>query len=122
MEVWKIVFHSILEIFHSIPFWHLPYSIPKFSIHSISSSIPFHSTPCPMCGKKIFRRHAKIYADRRLETTSLDNTSCLSLKAATTARLFLYNEVLQAGLLSLLLSLIMLILLKGVDSTQIHSW
>ena len=38
MEVWKIVFHSILEIFHSIPFWHLPYSIPKF---------PFHSIPCP---------------------------------------------------------------------------
>ena len=38
MEVWKIVFHSILEIFHFIPFWHLPYSIPKF---------PFHSIPCP---------------------------------------------------------------------------
>ena len=38
MEVWKIVFHSILEIFHSIPFWHLPYSILKF---------PFHSIPCP---------------------------------------------------------------------------
>ena len=37
--VWKIVFHSILEIFHSIPFWHLPYSIPKF---------PFHSIPCPV--------------------------------------------------------------------------
>ena len=73
-----------------------------------------------MCGKKIFRRHAKIYADRRLETTSLENTSCLSLKAATTARLFLYNDILQAGLLSLLLSLIMLILPKGVDSTQIH--
>ena len=36
MEVWKIVFHSILKIFHSIPFWHLPYSIPKFPYHSIS--------------------------------------------------------------------------------------
>ena len=42
MEVWKIVFHSILEIFHSIPFWHLPYSIPKFPFHSI-----FHSISCP---------------------------------------------------------------------------
>ena len=42
MEVWKIVFHSILEIFHSIPFWHLPYSIPKFPFHSI----PFHTMPC----------------------------------------------------------------------------
>ena len=40
MEVWKIVFHFILEIFHCIPFWHLPYSIPKF---------PFHSIPCPGC-------------------------------------------------------------------------
>ena len=40
MEVWKIVFHFILEIFHSIPFWRLPYSIPKF---------PFHSIPCPGC-------------------------------------------------------------------------
>ena len=39
MEVWKIVFHSILEIFHSIPFWHLPYSIPKFPFHSI----PYHA-------------------------------------------------------------------------------
>ena len=38
MEVWKIVFHSILKMFHFIPFWHLPYSIPKF---------PFHSIPCP---------------------------------------------------------------------------
>ena len=24
MEVWKIVLHFILEIFRSIPFWHLP--------------------------------------------------------------------------------------------------
>ena len=32
------------EIFHSIPFWHLPYSIPKFPFHSI-----FHSIPCPGC-------------------------------------------------------------------------
>ena len=40
MEVWKIFFHFILQIFHSIPFWHLPYSIPKF---------PFHSIPCPGC-------------------------------------------------------------------------
>ena len=31
---WKIVFNFILEIFHSIPFWHLPYSIPKFPFHS----------------------------------------------------------------------------------------
>ena len=37
---WKMVFHSILEIFHFIPFWHLPYSIPKF---------PFHSIPCRGC-------------------------------------------------------------------------
>ena len=43
MEVWKIVFHSILEIFHSIPFWHLPYSIPKFPFHSILFSIPYHA-------------------------------------------------------------------------------
>ena len=42
--VWKIVFHSILEIFYSIPFCHLPYSILKFPFHSI-----FHSTPCPGC-------------------------------------------------------------------------
>ena len=39
VEVWKIVFHSILEIFHSIPFWHLPYSIPKFPFHFI----PYHA-------------------------------------------------------------------------------
>ena len=37
----KIVFHSILEIFYSISFWHLPYSIPKFPFHSI-----FHFIPC----------------------------------------------------------------------------
>ena len=36
MKVWKIVFHFILKVFHSIPFWHLPYSIPKFLFHSIS--------------------------------------------------------------------------------------
>ena len=48
MEVWKIVFHFILEIFHSIPFWHLPYSIPKFPFHSIFHCI-FHSIPCPGC-------------------------------------------------------------------------
>ena len=41
MKVWKTVFHSILEIFHSIPFWHLLYSIPKFPFHSI----PFHTIP-----------------------------------------------------------------------------
>ena len=35
-----MVFHSILKIFHSIPFCHLPYSIPKF---------PFHSIPCIGC-------------------------------------------------------------------------
>ena len=46
MEVWKIVFHSIFEIFHSIPFWHLPYSIPKFPFHSIPFSIPFLAMPC----------------------------------------------------------------------------
>ena len=45
MEVWKIVFHSILEIFHSIPFWYLPYSIPKFPFHSIPFFIPFHTMP-----------------------------------------------------------------------------
>ena len=43
MEVWKIAFHSILEIFHSIPFWHLPYSLPKFPFHSIFHSIPYHA-------------------------------------------------------------------------------
>ena len=40
--VWKIVFHSILEIFYFILFWHLPYSIPKFPFHSF-----FHFIPCP---------------------------------------------------------------------------
>ena len=45
MEVWKIVFHSILDIFHSIPFWHLRYSIPKFPFHSIPFSISFHTMP-----------------------------------------------------------------------------
>ena len=44
MEVWKIVFHFILEIFHSIPFWQRPYSIPKLPFHSI-----FNSIPCPGC-------------------------------------------------------------------------
>ena len=43
MEVWKIVFHLILEIFHCIPFWDLPYSIPKFPFHSIFYSIPYHA-------------------------------------------------------------------------------
>ena len=37
-------FYSIFEIFHSIPFWHLPYSIPKFPFHS-----NFHSIPCHVC-------------------------------------------------------------------------
>ena len=36
MEVWKIVFHFIFEIFHSI----LASSIPKFSFHYIPFSIP----------------------------------------------------------------------------------
>ena len=45
MEVWKIVFHFILEIFRSIPFWHLPYSIAKFPFHPIPFSIPFHTMP-----------------------------------------------------------------------------
>ena len=40
MEVWKNVFHFILKIFHSIPFWRLLYSTPKFL---------FHSIPCPGC-------------------------------------------------------------------------
>ena len=42
---WNLPFHSILEIFHSIPFWHLPYSIPKFLFHSIFHSIPCHALP-----------------------------------------------------------------------------
>ena len=46
MEVWKIVFYSILEIFHFISFWHLPYSIPKFQFHFIPFSFSFHTTPC----------------------------------------------------------------------------
>ena len=33
--VWKIAFHSILEIFH--------YSIPKLPIHSIPFFIPYHA-------------------------------------------------------------------------------
>ena len=36
-------FHYILEICHSIPSWHLPYSIPKFPFHSIFHSIPYHA-------------------------------------------------------------------------------
>ena len=52
MEVWKIVFHSILEVFHSIPFWHLPYSIPKFPFHFI-----FHSIPCPGCSAYLSSCH-----------------------------------------------------------------
>ena len=46
LTVWKIVFHSILEIFHFIPFWHLPYSITKFPFDSIPFSIPFYFIPC----------------------------------------------------------------------------
>ena len=42
MEVWKIVFHSI-------SFWHLPYSVPNFLFHSIPFHFPFHSIPCPGC-------------------------------------------------------------------------
>ena len=38
--IWKIDFYSILEIFHSIPYWHLSHPTPKF---------PFHSIPCPGC-------------------------------------------------------------------------
>ena len=45
MEVWKIVFHFILEIFHSIPFWHIPYR----NFRSIPFHFPFHSTPCSGC-------------------------------------------------------------------------
>ena len=44
MEVWKIVFHFILEIFHSIlasSIFHTKISVP---FHSI-----FHSIPCPGC-------------------------------------------------------------------------
>ena len=36
---------SIPFLKSSIPFWHLPYSIPKFPFHSI-----FHSIPCPGLG------------------------------------------------------------------------
>ena len=38
----SVDYHSILEIFHSVPFWYLPYSMPKFPSHSI-----FHFIPCP---------------------------------------------------------------------------
>ena len=40
-EVWKIAFHSILEIFHSIHsgIFHIPYRNFR--------SIPFHSISCP---------------------------------------------------------------------------
>ena len=44
MEEWKIVFHSICEMFHFIPFWHITYSIPKFPFNSI-----YHFTPCIFC-------------------------------------------------------------------------
>ena len=44
-SVWKCGRLSfILEIFHSIPFWHLPYSIPKLPFH-----FPFYSIPRPGC-------------------------------------------------------------------------
>ena len=58
MEVWKIVFHFILEIFNCIPFRHLPYSIPKFPFHSI-----FHSIPCPGCRFYIIIIIATFYPD-----------------------------------------------------------
>ena len=38
MEVWKIVFHSFLEIFHSIL---------ASSIFHTEISVPLHSIPCP---------------------------------------------------------------------------
>ena len=43
--VWKYGrLSSISFLKYSIPFWYLPYSIPKFPFHSI-----FHSIPCPGC-------------------------------------------------------------------------
>ena len=43
--VWKYGrLSSIPFLKSSIPFWHLPYSIPKFAFHSIF--IPFHTMPC----------------------------------------------------------------------------
>ena len=39
MEIWKIVFHFILEVFHSIPFWHLPYR----NFRSFPFSISYHA-------------------------------------------------------------------------------
>ena len=36
--VWKIVFRSILEIFYTIPFWHLPYrNFRSISYHALSA-------------------------------------------------------------------------------------
>ena len=49
MEVWKIVFHSILEIFHSIPFHSGIFHIPYQNFRSIPFHVPFHSIPCPAC-------------------------------------------------------------------------
>ena len=44
MELWTIVFHSIFKFFHSIPFWHFPYSMP---FHTIPCHFtPFHAIPC----------------------------------------------------------------------------
>ena len=44
--IWKYGrLSSISFLKYSIPFWRLPYSIPKFPLHSISFSIPFHTMP-----------------------------------------------------------------------------
>ena len=41
---WKIIFHSILEIFHSIVASSIFYN--KISVRFYSFSIPFHTMPC----------------------------------------------------------------------------
>ena len=48
MKVWRYGrknLHFILEIFLSIPFWHLPYR----NFRSIPFHFSFHSIPCPGC-------------------------------------------------------------------------
>ena len=84
MEIWKIVFHCVLKIFHFVPFWHLPYSIRKFSFHfgifhipygnfcSIPSSIPYHG---PIHIRVVIKSHNAYAQCLTILQSQLDTTA-----------------------------------------------
>ena len=88
MKVWKIVFHSILEIFHSIPFWHHPYFILKFLFHSIPSPDRRAGHPLPLFGKKSSGAAAYCYLHEKVATLPLPLLAHKTAAAANCCSLY----------------------------------